>query len=1558
MIKLLLKAKGFSLGKKVYTLILLFLISSFGYSQITVIHTASFESDLDGWTDGGFDAIRDPFAARAYDGTYSLRIRDNTGNNSSFISPTFNISTYNKVDFSFFFYPVSMENAENFFIEYRDTSSSSWTVIGDFRAGNINFTTHTGDFQRGFPNRFYAKTVTINSDTHTFSPTAQFRVRCDASNNFDLIYLDMITIEGTTYNSITEAPGGVTNGLELWLKADYVDGVGVGTDNTDINEWVDSGKGHNARTIVSAQAPLYKNNITDNINFNPVIDFENSSVASNPDMQYLGTYAGSRDELKGTGGFYSHDMFMVVIPDQVITTGLIPLDTFCSTDPTGTTYAEDVTGFGYGSYTNRLSNELLTYCIGTTTGPGNGYGRADTGASGIDFNQVGIVNFRHNNANTSEELYFNANDVGDTEIDAPDFSNLSNERFWLGRSQKWSGSFGGRIAEVITYSSRKTDGSLTQERNRIQSYLAIKYGITLGVNGTSQDYVDSAGSVIWDQSVNSGYNYHIAGIGRDDDAELNQKQSKTINTADDITMGLTDITATNSANANTFASDRNFIVWGNDQGSLAAQPAVVVNMSSGILPALSLASDVEFTSVGRTWKVVESGTVGATKVSIPEIMLSATLTPPGAYLMFISNTPTFSPTSEYRIMTLNGSDLETSYNFNGTKYITFGYAPERTFVRSIYFDGATDYLDSGDVLDLTSSSFSMSAWVKRDASATGDIVSKRDIPYTEGYSMLIEGGQRARMIWRNGGANQIITSSEVIPANVWHHIAVTYDGTNARMYIDGVLDVTTPLSPPDINTTQHFLIGAANHIARTRFFQGNIDEVRVWDVALTQDQLKYIMNQEIEDNGNVAGSYFTSIGVTPTKEDVVPWSNLQAYYPMSTYTYTNAKDESDNGYTAALVDLTTVDHQTAPLPYLSSGTTTGWDTDTTWVNGDVQTIPGAISIVDNTKTVDGNIVQIDHDVSMDNSDVLIIPAGKNDNRTLLALIVNSNELTIEGNIGTGNGITVTHYLELDGVIDLEGESQLIQTNQSDLATSSSGYIEKDQQGTANAFTYNYWAAPVSLIGAGTNNTAFTIGDILRDGTSPESPVTLDFEAGTTLGSASAYYADGAVSNPRKIAKRWLWTYNNSGNDYANWDWLGSTYDLNVTDGYTMKGISGASAIGTDQNYVFLGKPNNVLNGGTEIVHTTFAAPADPLYPDISLTGNPFPSALDANQFITDNMASTNGQLYFWEHWGGGDHLWKNYQGGYAVRTIVTGTPAVSHPDIDQTGSGSKTPGQYIAVGQGFYVISSDVGGNVVFNNGQRTFQKEGASSTFFKQSGKSNKSSNIEEGDGKMIIRVGFESPKGFHRQVAVAFEIEGATDGFDKGYDGRSGDFLSNDAFFIQDDKYYVIQAFGDFKKEREIPISIFIDADNDNGIQKFMIDKLENISDNVEIYIKDNVSGETFDIKNQNYEVNLPTGEHKTRFSLVFQPRLLRSDEIAEIKEGFIIYVNNNLSEINIKKIADIAITKAVLVNSLGQTISIWSSGLENRDTVLPVNVSTGVYILSVETESGTIIKKLLIE
>jgi hypothetical protein len=182
------------------------------------------------------------------------------------------------------------------------------------------------------------------------------------------------------------------------------------------------------------------------------------------------------------------------------------------------------------------------------------------------------------------------------------------------------------------------------------------------------------------------------------------------------------------------------------------------------------------------------------------------------------------------------------------------------------------------------------------------------------------------------------------------------------------------------------------------------------------------MNQEIEDNSNFVTGKIMPITISKNDVGSIPWSKLAGYYPMSVYTYTNTEDGSGNGHQGALRNLNTVDRQTAPLPYISN-TNGNWKTSSTWVNGALQTVPGAKSIVNTPTYIDWNIAQTSHNLTLDNTS---ITSG---NRSLLGLFVNSNKITIsENNVTkTGFGLTVTHYLKLNGDIDLQGESQLIQT---------------------------------------------------------------------------------------------------------------------------------------------------------------------------------------------------------------------------------------------------------------------------------------------------------------------------------------------------------------------------------------------------------------------------------------------------------------------------------------------------------------------------------------------------
>ncbi len=141
-----------------------------------------------------------------------------------------------------------------------------------------------------------------------------------------------------------------------------------------------------------------------------------------------------------------------------------------------------------------------------------------------------------------------------------------------------------------------------------------------------------------------------------------------------------------------------------------------------------------------------------------------------------------------------------------------------------------------------------------------------------------------------------------------------------------------------------------------------------------------------------------------------------------------------------------------------------------------------------------------------------------------------------------------------------------------------------------------------------------------------------------------------------------------------------------------------------QQYTFDGKPNNgtiILNGidkggpGDE-QGTTYTS---------YLLGNPYPSAIDARTFITDNSATIEGTLQLWEQWDGNTHYLAEYQGGYGFITNLSTLRAYQYPGIGIDGPGAKRPTFFIPVAQAFFVqVIND--GPIVFNNTQRIFIKE------------------------------------------------------------------------------------------------------------------------------------------------------------------------------------------------------------------------------------------------------------
>ena len=582
-----------------------------------------------------------------------------------------------------------------------------------------------------------------------------------------------------------------------------------------------------------------------------------------------------------------------------------------------------------------------------------------------------------------------------------------------------------------------------------------------------------------------------------------------------------------------------------------------------------------------------------------------------------------------------------------------------------------------------------------------------------------------------------------------------------------------------------------------------------------------------------------------------------------------------------------------------------------------------------------------------------INVGIKTNEAFYNLTLNNSNSAKGISVVDGFELTVANDLSLvSGDLRLVGEAQIVQNGTAANPLAGTGKILKDQQGTRNSFNYNYWSSPVT-----TNGTNYSIGGVLRDGTdsatNPFNPSAITFGAG-------AYFADGAITTPVKVSTRWLFKYTSVSTVYAGWQYIGNTGTVNIGEGYTMKGVTGIAPFTTPQNYVFIGKPNNGIIPLSISLNQSF------------LVGNPYPSALDADEFIKDNIkdgagrAATNifnGALYFWDHFGGQTHILNQYIGGYSSYTLMGGVVAISNdPLVNANGAmGTRVPKQYIPVAQGFFIgtgsnaaltgnnpsLSTAVtGGTINFKNSQRTFKIESASNSVFFKSTNHNQTVS-ETIDTRQKIRLVYQSPSNIHRQILVGVD-ESASGYFDVGYDAPIVDENDEDLYWKTSDAKLIIQAVSNFNQDQILPLGLKIAT---AGICTIKVNTLENISNDTQLYIHDAETGTDYDVKNSDFTISLPIGIYQDRFSLRFSGSALGTNNPYDI---------NTFASISnhIIKIQSIEFIKEIsLYDITGKLINSYSpTQIENQFSDA-FNYPNGVYIAKITLDNDVVVTKKLI-
>jgi hypothetical protein len=365
------------------------------------------------------------------------------------------------------------------------------------------------------------------------------------------------------------APGGVY-GSALWVKAGNIEG----TDNFNFNSWANGAGGLQLLQNTLSERPILKNNATDNINFNPVASFETNRELN---IQGGGSFTGSAGHSRG-------HMFIVGRQNNISQTETIIEDragSFGSTNNVGVSLQPPTGGDTKGKITWRVGgNPLQATNVTEANVPAlYSFSKDDIANTGSGFKQ----DIRKNGV-----LVAQSNTTGTFTVTSATFT---------------LGDYFGRIGEVIYY----LDSNITPLRqSTIESYLAVKYGLSLGTPASPVSYrASDSTTIFW--AANATFQNDVFGIGTDSTSGLRQVRSNSANTGSGSGAGQ-NLKGNLVLSTNINLLDKRFLMIGNDAASLAEQAQTLTALNAPLVM-------VGGKRITREWKADNTGNVGSVNLS-------------------------------------------------------------------------------------------------------------------------------------------------------------------------------------------------------------------------------------------------------------------------------------------------------------------------------------------------------------------------------------------------------------------------------------------------------------------------------------------------------------------------------------------------------------------------------------------------------------------------------------------------------------------------------------------------------------------------------------------------------------------------------------------------------------------------------------------------------------------------------------------------------------------------------------------------------------------------------
>jgi hypothetical protein len=255
----------------------------------------------------------------------------------------------------------------------------------------------------------------------------------------------------------------------------------------------------------------------------------------------------------------------------------------------------------------------------------------------------------------------------------------------------------------------------------------------------------------------------------------------------------------------------------------------------------------------------------------------------------VARAPSIDPIAAYGFDEGTGSAL-TDGSGNVNTGIVSGaiWTAQGKFGRALDFDGVNDWVTIADsaTLDLTTG-MTVEAWVYPTANA-GDswtTVLIKERAGGEVFSLYASADTNTPSVYvvSAGQPNTPLDArgTSPLPLNAWTHLAATYDGTTLRLYTAGIEVASRAVGGPLLTSTGALRIGG--NAVWGEFFQGRIDEVRVYDRALTQAEIVADMNAPVNDPSSADTT-------APFRSDGQPIGTLESGTTQTTLSLTTDED--------------------------------------------------------------------------------------------------------------------------------------------------------------------------------------------------------------------------------------------------------------------------------------------------------------------------------------------------------------------------------------------------------------------------------------------------------------------------------------------------------------------------------------------------------------------------------------------------------------------------------------------------------------------------------------------